>query len=289
MSAEHEQQKGGDRDRHMTDHIRNLVLVASGKGGVGKSTVAANVALAIAKTGAKTGLLDADVYGPSIPTMLGEAEPPKSRDGKSIEPIERHGMKLMSMGYMVDPDTAMIWRGPMLAGAVTQFVNDVTWGELDYLILDLPPGTGDIQLTLAQQFKVTGAMLVTTPQSVALADVVRAKSMFDKVRIQTLGLVENMSYFVCPGCNERHEIFSHGGGERTATELDIPFLGRIPIETGVREASDSGTPVVASSPESESAMALESVARALVTQVEAINAENASKEQRRRVLPIVAT
>jgi ATP-binding protein involved in chromosome partitioning len=177
----------------------------------------------------------------------------------------------------------------MLAGAVTQFVNDVEWGELDYLIFDLPPGTGDIQLTLAQQFQVTGAMLVTTPQPVALADVVRAKSMFDRVRIYTLGMVENMSYFICPGCNERHEIFAHGGGERTAEDLQIPFLGRIPIEVGVREASDNGLPIVASNPDSEGARAFESVAQALVGQVEAINQANAGEERRRKILPIVAT
>ncbi len=268
--------------------VKNTILIASGKGGVGKSTVATNVALAISKTGATTGLLDADVYGPSIPTMLGDAEPPKSRDGQSIMPIEKLGIKLMSMGYLVDANTAMIWRGPMLAGAVTQFVNDVEWGVLDYLILDLPPGTGDIQLTLAQQFKVTGAVLVTTPQAVALSDVIRAKAMFDKVRIETLGLVENMSYFICPSCNDRHEIFAHGGGERTATDLDIPFLGRVPLEIGVRESGDRGVPVVESAPDSDSAKSFVAIADALLQKVEAINKTTEKQDRKRKILPILS-
>ncbi|MEE8409791.1 MAG: Mrp/NBP35 family ATP-binding protein [Myxococcota bacterium] len=272
----------------MSDQVKNLILIASGKGGVGKSTIATNVALAIAKSGAATGLLDADVYGPSIPTMLGDAERPTSRNGHSIMPIEKFGLKLMSMGYLVDANTAMIWRGPMLAGAVTQFVNDVEWGALDYLILDLPPGTGDIQLTLAQQFKVTGAVLVTTPQTVAISDVVRAKAMFDKVRIETLGLIENMSYFLCPSCNDRHEIFAHGGGERAAGDLEIPFLGSVPLEIRVRESGDRGVPVVESAPDSESAKSFVAIADALIQKVEAVNIVTDKQERKRKILPIVS-
>lgn len=222
--------------------IKHTILVASGKGGVGKSTVATQLALALRDQGHAVGLLDADIYGPSIPTMLGPAEKPGSPDGKRIFPIEKHGIKTISMGYLVDPNAAMVWRGPMLAGAVTQFVQDVVWGSLDYLIFDLPPGTGDIQLSLAQRLQVSGSILVTTPQEVALADVVRAKAMFDKVRIPTLGLVENMSYFVCDGCDKRHEIFSSGGGRQLAESLKMRFLGEIPMDIAVRLGGDLGEP-----------------------------------------------
>jgi len=270
----------------MTDAIKNLILVASGKGGVGKSTVAVNLALALQEQGRQTGLLDADVYGPSIPTMFGPAEKPET-DGGKLYPIEKYGLKLMSMGYLVAPDVAMIWRGPMLASAATQFVTDVEWGELDYLIFDLPPGTGDIQLTLAQKFKVTGAVLVTTPQEVALADVRRAKTMFDKVHIRTLGLVENMSYFICPNCETRHEIFSHGGGERGAKEMEIDFLGRVPLEPKVREGGDAGVPLLVGAPTSSTAQAFRDIATALDQRVQAIAQESAKKETTRRILPIV--
>jgi ATP-binding protein involved in chromosome partitioning len=270
----------------MSEAIKNLILVGSGKGGVGKSTVAVNLALALARAGHKTGLLDADIYGPSIPTMLGPSAKPQT-DGKRIFPIEKFGLKLISMGYLVDPDVAMVWRGPMLAGAATQFVTDVEWGALDYLIFDLPPGTGDIQLTLAQRFKVTGAVLVTTPQEVALADVRRAKIMFDKVRIHTLGLIENMSYFICSKCDERHEIFSHGGGERAAAQLGVEFLGRVPLEPKVRECGDAGEPVVSAAPASESSQAFISIAKRVHAMVEQLNSERDKTEGRRRILPIV--
>ena len=271
----------------MFGEIRDLILVGSGKGGVGKSTVATHLALALKELGQSTGLLDADIYGPSLPTLLGPAEKPASPDGKRILPVERFGLKLMSMGYMVDPGAAMIWRGPMLAGAVTQFVTDVDWGKLDYLVCDLPPGTGDIQLSLAQKFKVGGAVLVTTPQAVAMADVVRAKAMFDRVRIPVLGLIENMSYFICPDCSHRHEIFSHGGGERGAAELGVPFLGRIPLEPRVREAGDAGKPIFDVAPDSDSAKAFMQIAKTLHDNLQASRAETAKVETRKRALPII--
>ena len=271
----------------MDGDIKNLILVASGKGGVGKSTVAANLALALHQNGFKTGLLDADIYGPSVPTMFGAAEKPGSPDGKRIYPIEKLGIRLMSMGYLVDPNVAMVWRGPMLAGAVTQFVSDVDWGELDYLICDLPPGTGDIQLTLAQKFKVTGAVLVTTPQNVALVDVYRAKAMFDKVRIDTLGLVENMSYFVCPNCSDKHAIFASGGGERAARELGTPLLGQIPLEPEVRAGGDSGEPIVVKNPNSHSAKAFLAIAAQLDEIVQVKNQARAKIDGRKRALNII--
>jgi ATP-binding protein involved in chromosome partitioning len=270
----------------MSEAIKNLILVGSGKGGVGKSTVAVNLAMALQARGHATGLLDADIYGPSIPTMLGPAAKPQT-DGKRIFPIEKFGLKLMSMGYMVEPDVAMVWRGPMLAGAATQFVTDVEWGALDYLVFDLPPGTGDIQLSLAQRFKVTGAVLVTTPQEVALADVRRAKIMFDKVRIETLGLVENMSYFICGKCSERHEIFAHGGGERACEQLGVEFLGRVPLEPRVRECGDAGEPIVRAAPQSDSAKAFAEIAERLDEKVTRLNQKRAETEGRRRILPIV--
>jgi ATP-binding protein involved in chromosome partitioning len=270
----------------MSDTIKNLILIASGKGGVGKSTIAANLALALARQGAAVGLLDADVHGPSIPTMFGGAPKPES-DGERLLPIDRLGLKLMSMGYLVDGDVAMIWRGPMMAGAASQLMTEVAWGELDYLVVDLPPGTGDIQLTLAQKFKVTGAVLVTTPQTVAIADVRRAKTMFDKVQIPTIGLIENMSYFVCPGCNTRHEIFAHGGGERAASDMGVSFLGRVPLEPRVRECGDAGEPVVSAAPDSESAKSFVTIAAAFSARVATINSERAKAEGRRRALPVI--
>ena len=270
------------------DRVKNILLIASGKGGVGKSTVATNIAVALARAGHATGLLDADIYGPSIPTMLGEAERPGSSDGKRITPVEKHGLRVMSIGYMVDPNTAMVWRGPMLAGAVLQFCSDVEWGELDYLVFDLPPGTGDIQLSIAQKLKVTGAVLVTTPQQVAVADVVRAKAMFDRVRIPTLGVVENMSWFVMPdGAGTRVPIFGTGGGQRAAADLEIPMLGQVPIEPEVCESGDSGTPVVLRHPTSESAKAFTSIAERVHELVDALNVERERAEGPRRRLQII--
>ncbi len=243
---------------------KNVILFASGKGGVGKSTVAINCAAALSRMGAKVGLLDSDIYGPSIPTMLGTHERPRVV-GQKLIPIERYGMRVMSIGFIVDPKQAMSWRGPMLNGALTQFMRDVEWGDLDYLILDLPPGTGDVQLTIAQNLKVSGAVLVSTPQDVALADVVRGKAMFDKVDVPTLGVVENMAYFVCGSCSTKHYIFSAGGAGRVAKELGVPLLGEVPLEVGARESGDAGEPEVLRHPESEVSVALASVAMRVAT------------------------
>src|SRR5436305_4330710 len=252
--------------------VRNVILVGSGKGGVGKSTVSVNVAVALAQLGCRVGLLDADIYGPSIPLMMGLfGARPSSPDGKSVEPRTAFGVKISSIGFFVDPDQAMIWRGPMAQGALVQLLRDVRWGELDYLILDLPPGTGDIQLTIAQQLAVSGAVIVTTPQDVALSDAIKAKTMFDKVSIPVLGFVENMSGFVCPHCGKETEIFSKGGGEAAARKMAVPFLGRVPLNLAVREGSDEGRPVVADHPEMPESAALVRIAQIVAARVGVAN------------------
>lgn len=249
--------------------VKNVILVMSGKGGVGKSTVAANLALALKRTGARVGLLDADIYGPSVPTMFGINGRPQS-DGQRIEPLQRFGVKLMSIGFLLDdPKSAVVWRGPMLHGALLQFLKDVAWGNLDYLLLDLPPGTGDVALTLAQRVSTTGAVIVTTPQEVALMDVYKSVSMAQKVGIKVLGVVENESYFMCDGCDKRHEIFGSGGGQKVAEHAEAPLLGQIPLEPSVREWGDAGTPVVQASPGSAIAKAFQDVAEQLVQAVDA--------------------
>ena len=251
---------------------KNVVLIGSGKGGVGKSTVSANVAVALAQLGAKVGLLDADIYGPSMPLMMGLfGARPVSEDGKSVQPLPAHGVKVISIGFFVDPDQAMIWRGPMLHGALVQLLRDVKWGDLDYLILDLPPGTGDIQLTIAQQVSVSGAVVVTTPQDVALSDAIKAKTMFDKVHIPVLGFVENMSGFICPHCQHETDIFSRGGAEQAAAKLGVPFLGRVPINMAIREGSDDGRPVVAANPALPEAQALIRIAQNVADRVAIAN------------------
>lgn len=255
---------------------KNIILFASGKGGVGKSTVATNVAAALAKLGASVGLLDSDIYGPSMPTMLGTHDRPEVV-GQKLMPLTAHQMKVMSIGFIVDPTQAMSWRGPMLNGALTQFMRDVEWGELDYLILDLPPGTGDVQLTIAQNLQVSGAVLVSTPQDVALADVTRGKSMFDRVDIPCLGVVENMAYFICGSCKARHAIFSAGGAGRIAKELGLPLLAEIPLEIGARESGDLGIPEVLRNPKSESAQAFLRLARRVATQLAQTAAEQSVK------------
>ncbi len=245
----------------LTPGVKNIILVGAGKGGVGKSTVAINVAVSLAKLGAKVGILDADIYGPSIPLLTGLSERPTSRDGQKLEPLQAHGVKTMSIGFLVDPDQALVWRGPMVTGALIQLLRDVNWGELDYLILDLPPGTGDVPLTLAQNVRAAGVVLVSTPQDVALSDVIRAKLMFDKVSIPVLGLVENMSSFVCPHCRQETPIFAHGGAKAAAEKMGIRFLGEIPIDLAIREGGDKGMPIVSGSPESPQAQAFFTVAK----------------------------
>lgn len=241
------------RETSSTDpipQVKNVILVMSGKGGVGKSTVATNLALALRRAGTRVGLLDADLYGPSIPTMLGIDGRPHSKDGKRIEPLQRFGLKLMSIGFLLDdPKQAVIWRGPMLHGALQQFLQDVDWGPLDYLVLDCPPGTGDIALTLAQKMRVTGVVMVTTPQEVALQDVYKGVSLCQKLNLPILGIVENMSFFTDPAGN-RHELFGSGGGAKIAEFADAPLLGQIPIDPEVRIWGDKGTPVVQAAPES---------------------------------------
>lgn len=247
--------------------VKNVIPVMSGKGGVGKSTVAANLALALNRTGSRVGLLDADIYGPSVPTMLGIMGRPVSKDGKNIEPLERFGMKIMSIGFLLeDPKQSVIWRGPMIQGALQQFLKDVAWGKLDYLILDLPPGTGDVALTLFQRLKVTGGVMVTTPQEVALQDVYKSVSMCQKLNVPILGVVENMSYFL-DSAGVKHEIFGRGGGARIAEFAKAPLLGQIPLDSAVREWGDNGTPVVQAQPGSAVAQAFREVAEKLADRV----------------------
>ncbi len=226
--------------------VKNIVAIASGKGGVGKSTVSANIACALAQMGAKVGLMDADIYGPSIPIIMGvEDAAPQTDDKKEkLLPIEQYGVKIISMGFLQPPGSAVIWRGPMIAKAVQQFLRDVQWGEIDYLIVDLPPGTGDAQLTLAQAIPLSGAVVVMTPQDLAAAVAVKAVAMFRRLDVPILGIVENMSYFLCPTCGSRHDIFSHGGGEQAAEALQVPFFGAIPLASDIRSEADEGTPSV---------------------------------------------
>ena len=230
--------------------VKHIIAVASGKGGVGKSTTAVNLALGLAANGIATGLLDADIYGPSMPRMLGVTEKPESADGKMLKPIERHGLRTMSIGYIVNEDTPMIWRGPMVSSALEQMLRDVQWGELDVLVVDMPPGTGDAQLTLAQRVALAGAVIVSTPQDIALVDARKGLAMFRKVAVPVLGIVENMSYFLCPKCGERSEIFGHGGARDEAEKLGVPFLGEVPLHLDIRTTSDSGRPIVIDQPDS---------------------------------------
>jgi ATP-binding protein involved in chromosome partitioning len=247
--------------------IKNIVAVGAGKGGVGKSTTAVNLAVALALRGAKVGLLDGDVYGPNIPQMLGTSDQPEVSEDKKMIPPQAHGIKLVSMGMLVPPDQPIIWRGPMLHSAIQQFMRDVVWGELDYLVVDLPPGTGDVSLSMAQSVPLAGAVVVTTPQGVSVADVRKAVAMFRQLNIPVLGAVENMSYFVCPHCGDRTDIFGHGGGARMAEDLGIPFLGEVPIDTRVREGGDEGRPVVVADPQSSAAKAFAEVAGRVAAQI----------------------
>jgi ATP-binding protein involved in chromosome partitioning len=234
--------------------------VASGKGGVGKSTVAANLALALAKLGLKTGLLDADIYGPSVPRLLDIRNKPQSRDGKVLEPIEKFGIKTMSIGFLIREEEPMIWRGPMVTSALSQLLGEVAWAPLDVLVVDMPPGTGDAQLTMAQRVPLKGAVIVSTPQDLALVDARKGLAMFRKTQVPILGIVENMSVFVCPHCGQESHIFAHGGARRVAETLDVPFLGEIPLVPSIRETSDAGTPIVFQAPESREAGAFLAIA-----------------------------
>jgi ATP-binding protein involved in chromosome partitioning len=271
--------RGRDRDAEdPVPDVANVIVVMSGKGGVGKSTVAVNLALALKRFGARVGLLDADIYGPSIPTMMGTSARPGSVDGQSLEPVERFGLKMMSIGFLLDdPREAVVWRGPMLHGALLQFLRDVRWGKLDYLLLDLPPGTGDVPLTLSQKVRLTGSVIVTTPQEVAIQDVFKAVSMCQKVSIPILGIVENQSYFVCDGCNARHEVFGSGGGRKVAELANAPLLAQIPMDKACRASGDSGTPVVLASPDSASGKALTELAEKLAARISVLHADRGAR------------
>ncbi|TQM12791.1 ATP-binding protein involved in chromosome partitioning [Pseudoxanthomonas sp. 3HH-4] len=243
--------------------IRNVIAVGSGKGGVGKSTTAVNLALALAADGARVGVLDADVYGPSVPAMLGLSGRPDSPDNKSIEPMRAFGVEAMSIGLLVDQDTPMIWRGPMATSALMQLFNDTLWGDLDYLLIDLPPGTGDIQLTLAQKIPVAGAVIVTTPQDIATLDAKKALKMFEKVEVPVLGIVENMAVHTCSNCGHVEHLFGQGGGERMAAQYGVPLLGSLPLDITIREQGDAGQPVVVAAPDSAAAQAYRQTARVM--------------------------
>jgi len=253
--------------------VKNAVAVASGKGGVGKSTIATNLALALAQTGAGVGLLDADIYGPNIPLMMGVHERPRASNGRILPP-QGYGVKLMSMGFLVEEGTPIIWRGPMIHSALRQFLSDVAWGDLDYMVVDLPPGTGDASLSLAQSLSLTGVVIVTTPQDVALADVIKGIAMFKHMEVPILGVVENMSYFVCGHCGQRTDIFSHGGGRAVAERMQVPFLGEVPIDPVVRAGGDSGQPVVIAEPESPAAVAIRDIAARVAAAISVQNVQN---------------
>ena len=248
--------------------VKNIVAVASGKGGVGKSTTAANLALALAQEGARVGLLDADIYGPSMPQMMGlVGQQPESDDGKTMHPLKAHGVQTMSIGFMIDVDSPMVWRGPMVTQALEQLLNQTNWDDLDYLVVDMPPGTGDTQLTLAQKVPVTGAIIVTTPQDIALIDARKGLKMFEKVGIPILGLVENMSIHICSKCGHEEHIFGHGGGEQMCKDYETEFLGALPLELAIREMADSGKPTVVGAPDSRAAEIYRTIARRVAVKV----------------------
>ena len=255
------------RGVQLMPNVKNIIAVASGKGGVGKSTTAANLALALAAEGAAVGLLDADIYGPSQPMMLGIEGRPESEDGKTMEPLENHGVQVMSIGFLVDQDEAMIWRGPMATQALEQLLRQTNWKDLDYLIVDMPPGTGDIQLTLSQRVPMTGAVIVTTPQDIALLDAVRGIKMFEKVGVPILGIIENMAMHVCSNCGHVEHIFGADGGRRMAEELRMDYLGALPLNIGIRVQTDSGAPTVVSDPDGEIAGIYKAMARQLAVKI----------------------
>ena len=266
MSARVREAVGADGSRQLVPGVKNVIAVGAGKGGVGKTTVAVNLAIALAKSGGKVGIIDADIYGPNVPIMLG-MKAQLTTDGQKIIPAERYGLQVISMGFLTADDAPIIWRGPMLHGAVQQFFREVRWTDLDYLVVDLPPGTGDVALSLSQTVPVAGAIVVTTPQQVSLADSRRAIAMYKKLNIPTLGIIENMSYFVCTNCQHEAEIFGHGGGEQMATDLGVPFIGRIPLYQAIREGGDSGVPLVIKEPDSPAARAFLAAAERTAAQV----------------------
>ena len=265
------------RGVQLMPNVKNIIAVASGKGGVGKSTTAANLALALAAEGAKVGVLDADIYGPSQPMMLGIDRRPESDDGKTMEPLENHGVQVMSIGFLVAQDEAMIWRGPMATQALEQLLRQTNWQDLDYLIVDMPPGTGDIQLTLSQRVPMTGAVIVTTPQDIALIDAKKAVTMFEKVGVPILGVVENMAVHVCSNCGHAEHIFGEGGGKRYAEDKGIEYLGALPLAMHIREQADSGKPTVVADPDSEAAKIYRSVARKVAIKIAARAKDFSSK------------
>ena len=266
MSARVREAVGGDGGRQSLPGVKNVIAVGAGKGGVGKTTVAVNLALALARSGGKVGVIDADIYGPNVPIMLG-MKTQLTTDGEKIMPAEKYGLQVISMGFLTGDDAPIIWRGPMLHGALQQFFREVKWTDLDYLVVDLPPGTGDVALSLSQTVPVAGAIVVTTPQQVSLADSRRAMAMYKKLNIPPLGIIENMSYFACPSCGHEADIFGHGGGEQMAAELGVPFLGRIPIYQPIREGSDTGVPLIISEPDSPAARAFIAAAERAAAQV----------------------
>lgn len=256
----------GQKGKQGIPNVRNVIAIASGKGGVGKTTVSVNLAMALAESGAKVGILDADVTGPNVPMMIGAQGEPRAKNGK-IEPIVSYGVKVISISFFVPEGTPVIWRGPMVGGAIQQFLHDVDWGDLDYLVVDLPPGTGDASISLAQLIPLSGVVIVSTPQDVALLDATKSLAMFQKLEASILGLVENMSYFICPHCNERVDIFGHGGAEKAAERLDIPFLGRVPINPEIREGGDQGIPILRSNPKSSEAEAFRQIASQVAARI----------------------
>jgi len=268
-----------EQGRAPVEGIKNIIAVGAGKGGVGKTTVAVNLAVALARSGSTVALLDGDMYGPNVPIMMG-LKTQLLTDGEKIVPAERYGVKVVSMGFLTPDDAPVIWRGPMLHGAIQQFFRDVRWGPIDYLIVDMPPGTGDVALSLSQSVPVAGAVLVTTPQTVSLADTRRAVQMYRKLNIPTIGLIENMSYFVCPGCGHESDIFGKGGGERLAAEMTVPFLGSIPLHAPVRSGGDSGVPIVLGEPDA-------APARALVAAAERVAQQVSIASYSRRSIPLV--
>jgi len=259
--------------------IKNIIAIASGKGGVGKSTTALNLALALQSLGKNTGLLDADIYGPSQPLLLGVQQKPETLDQKRLEPIRQYGLQTMSMGYLIDVHTPMVWRGPMASTALQQLLRDTHWQNLDFLIIDLPPGTGDIQLTLAQKIPLTAALIVTTPQDLALIDARKAAAMFQKVKVPLLGIIENMSQFICPHCQQSAEVFGSGGGKNLAQELTLDLLAQLPLDLALRQASDAGKPLLVSEPESKTSLIYKALASKIL---EKINQQN---QTQKRIFP----